>query len=190
MLHLASALSLMHNGIKHPLDKQKQLPGWDTIVHLDVKLENVFISQKRAKGHEDDEYPTIVLGDFGCAVRKSDIDEGRIEPLGQPFGTPGWDPPEFDRRPGAVKKAFGRPTDIYLLGEVLHCMCRLLLLPDKQKMGKSPCGTNYSLHLNKLVMFCLNEDPLTRPTAVDLVEKMREWKKLPEEAKVSGESGA
>ena len=177
--HLCSALSATHNGIKDPFNKTMQLKDWDTIVHMDIKPANVFWSMKRGKGLEDDEHPTIILGDFGCAVTQTEVLRGKYPKVGQPFGTDGWFPPEAHAKEGVWAGRYGRPTDIWQVGALITCMCRLSLLPDPIKIKTAkPCGEHYGPELNKLVASLLRKHPMARPAAVDVVEVMRSWSKV------------
>ena len=175
---MSSALSMTHNGIKNPLKKHMQMKPWDTIVHMDIKPGNVFVKHGRGLGLEDDEYPTIVLGDFGCAVRATDVARRKELLDGQPFGTPGFFPPEAS---GTSKHAgrWGRPTDIWQVGALLVCMCRLVDVPTLDMLvSPNPCGDMFGPELNKMVKTLLREDPAKRPMAVDVVEIMREMGRL------------
>ena len=50
---VAAALSMCHYGIKDPLKTQYKLQAWDTIVHLDLKPQNIFVTTLPASITED-----------------------------------------------------------------------------------------------------------------------------------------
>jgi serine/threonine protein kinase len=132
---------------------------------------------KRGRGMEDDEYPTVVLGDFGCAVTSAEVKNGKFATTRQPFGTEAWFPPEgLDGYAGEYAKCYGKSTDIWQLGAVIACMARLDVLPDRAALATTkPCGPAYSDALNKIVHEMLNGKIGKRPTAIDVAEKMQAW---------------
>ena len=177
--HMSSALAACHNGIRNPLKKGLQPKSWNCIAHLDIKPANVFISMKRAKGMEDDEYPTIVLGDFGCAVTADDILQGKFNKRIQPFGTELWYAPETKATTGKHAGRYGKSSDIWQLGALVSCMCRLVQIPDYNALySAQPLGPGYSAELNKVVKWCFDWDLEKRPNAVDIIERMVAMKKL------------
>lgn len=184
ILHVCRALALCHYGLPDPLKKELQPRVWSAICHLDIKLENIFVDFKRGRGMEDDEYPTLVLGDFGCSITSDDIAQNRFSRVGQPFGTKGWFPPEYYAEEGTTTyaKRYGKSTDVWQLGAVISCMARLITKPDYGKLGiAKPCGAAYSDELNRMVGFMLREDLNLRPTVVDIVGEMKKWGKIPED---------
>src|ERR1700761_7614575 len=76
MLGIANALAFLHWGITDAANGQGPVHGWDTICHLDIKPQNVFLSSSGRSGS----YARIVLGDFGCATSQSDILYGLAHP--------------------------------------------------------------------------------------------------------------
>ncbi|KAH9882450.1 hypothetical protein J1614_000686 [Plenodomus biglobosus] len=84
-LDLALAIAYLHTGYSEQKTLEqaqagkstKQVAGWNPILHRDLKPSNVFLSWKHADGTG---YPTVLVGDFGCAVSVRDIAQGsRIE---------------------------------------------------------------------------------------------------------------
>ena len=94
LAHMSAALSLCHVGIPDPTKPQYKFQKWNCICHLDIKPHNVFLSSKLAKGHENDKFPRVVLGDYGCSVTKRMIDSDKAHKDYVPGGTEGWYPPE------------------------------------------------------------------------------------------------
>ena len=172
LAQMSAALSMTHFGVRDPLKKQYKLQNWNCIAHLDIKLDNVFLSSKRAPGQEDDEWPRIVLGDFGLSVTRKDIEDGLYKKDVWPGGTQGWYPPE--NQSGDFKGRYGKPTDIWQMGGVVQAMCRLMIMPNVGKVyGGKACSDSYSFELNHTVASAMMPDPKVRPTAVDVAETVQ-----------------
>lgn len=133
------ALEFLHGG---PVDRAgRQDGGWNTICHLDIKPENIYLQDIGER------YPRVVLGDFGGAVSNSDIRTGRENLRFAPAWTPGWEAPEM-----VAKKEYGTKTDAWQLGCVAQTMCLLRTSPDLGILQSDrPCGWNYSQDLNLAV---------------------------------------
>ncbi|KAI4145628.1 MAG: hypothetical protein L6R39_003748, partial [Caloplaca ligustica] len=121
LTQLASALAYLHTGL---LDRsQPQLrppPGWQPIVHRDIKPDNVFL--KLAPAATTNQYPDIILGDFGLAT--TTLETGSKG--GRFVGTPQWQPPELPIHTTA--------SDVWSVGAIIHCLT-LGVLPLKEKPG-------------------------------------------------------
>lgn len=170
LLHdIGSALAFLHQGIRDADDEKYSIPGWNVMVHLDLKPRNIFLSWKGS----DDGYPRLVLGDFGCTVTCADVSSGRESMTEHIHGTDGWEAPDsFEDVVGEGNVAVGRPTDIWQLGAMAACLCRLLTRPDQEQMfrdSRSHCGSRYSGRLNDVVGLCLRVNRHERPRAIDLV---------------------
>jgi len=70
------------------------------VVHADIKLANIFLGYEelhgppeRTGGLQSGKYPTVKLGDFGCANLARDNDRANSNRM-TGFGTPGCYPPE------------------------------------------------------------------------------------------------
>ncbi|KAF2865516.1 kinase-like domain-containing protein [Massariosphaeria phaeospora] len=127
--------------------------GWTPIVHQDIKPGNVFLTWKC----ETSQYPALVLGDVGCAVRRSEY-------AGYRAGAPAFYPPE-----GFAKFAVER--DVYQLGLVVHCLAQLLRVPWEEGglVREDPLGgTRYSGELGKVAKACLRRRGGERPRAGEL----------------------
>ena len=171
VLHdLGCALSFLHFGIKNPRDPKARIDSnWDTIAHLDIKPDNIFLSNA-GPGR----YPRIVLGDFGLAVTFSDLQAGRKSTRKQPGGTEFWLEPEA--RPEIVGErnlAYGRASDIWAIGGVGHALCLLRLAPDTKLLFQPrvdwPCGPGYGRVLNEVVSHCIRFDRHKRAHAPEIV---------------------
>lgn len=115
---MAQALLFCHHGMD--FKTQKFNPKWNTVCHLDIKPTNVLLTRQQQRHPE---FPRVVLGDFGCSVTLEDVVAGRIPPLGQQAGTPGWYAPEFYLEPSDDKpeaKRYGKPTDIWQCGGLMQ----------------------------------------------------------------------
>ena len=147
MQGVASGLAFLHNGIKEiePGQMPEKVYGWDTICHLDIKPQNIFMHSKGGLYG----LPRIVLADFGCAVLLSNITSGEEQAMAQPCGTPEWYPPEGDMNNPMF---YGTKTDMWGLGVTIHVLCRLLPLPRLHQYSRdNVCGSAYSPDLNEAV---------------------------------------
>jgi serine/threonine protein kinase len=122
-------------------------------------------------------------------VTADDILQGKFNKRVQPFGTEGWYAPETKATTGKHAGRYGKSTDIWQLGALIVCMCRLTVVPDPNHLySAQPCGLGYSTQLQTVAKWCLNVDLEKRPSAVDIVEKMKAWKKIVVEGEESGEN--
>ncbi len=115
-LQLSEALAYIHYGYD-----RRRLCGlpppceWQTIIHGDIKPENIFLGPPTPDSHG---YPSLVLGDFGLAT----IDERPVA------GTFKWQPPEI---PMTSTKA-----DVWALGAVIHALAH----EGRPPLGPCPQG--------------------------------------------------
>jgi serine/threonine protein kinase len=89
------------------------VPGWDPICHRDIKPSNVFLTWHNQSG-DWPQYPTVLLGDFGCACTASQVWSGR----GDPSMLPGND----DMFSALEWPDFTDKSEVYSLGLVLLCL--------------------------------------------------------------------
>ncbi|KAF2492242.1 kinase-like protein [Lophium mytilinum] len=141
------------------------LPGgaapvvWNTIVHRDIKPGNVFLSTRG-----DGLYPRVVLGDFGCSVSERHIKEGIASPLVS-RQAPAFAPPEAP--------SYSTRSDVFQVGLVLHCMARLIAVPDYHLVASHQAiGTSYPESLQGVVAEMLRRDRKFRPSSQDLPGKV------------------
>jgi len=133
-----------------------------TMLHLDIKPANIFIT-------EDDR---AVLIDFGAARNVLHNDGNYL----QPMFTPGFSGPEM-RQKG---KPIGPWTDIYAIGACIFSCMKGHPPPDVARgEGLSQLSqymlqlrTNYSENLVDIVRRCMAQDPQDRPHSVYAVQKM------------------
>jgi hypothetical protein len=133
-----------------------------TMLHLDIKPANIFIT-------EDDR---AVLIDFGAARNVLHSDGKYL----QPMFTPGFSGPEMRKRGSAI----GPWTDIFAIGACIFSCMKGHPPPD----AASPDGTNrlnqylqelravYSDDLVDLVAACMSLTPNRRPHSVYALQKM------------------
>jgi serine/threonine protein kinase len=157
------------------LKRVDTVPGWNRIVHRDLKLDNIFLTW--ADRTDNCLYPKVVIGDFGCCISVNDINTGRARGYHRTSGgTPAWDPPEA---PAADEK-----SDAYQLGLILHCLARMISRPFLSCTDRAEQPLPAILRdpgLSSIVKKLLRKDPHRRPTWNDLPALMwiaySEWRK-------------
>lgn len=73
LVGIAKGLAFLHHGIRDAT-KDHTDDTWNTICHLDLKPCNIFFSSAGQEGP----HPRVVVGDFRCAITKSDIEFGMV----------------------------------------------------------------------------------------------------------------
>lgn len=171
---LAKAISYCHYG---PPDANGEYdPEWDSICHRDIILSNIFIAQYMDPQGEY-RFPVFKLGDFGCAVARSELAERGLCLNYLPPVCP-WDqPPE-----GNVASVAG---DVYQVGKIMFYLISHISshhigpeeLDDNYQVvapvtSDAPrvCLDTYSMELRKLVDSCLCQYPEARPGSKELVK--------------------
>jgi serine/threonine protein kinase len=141
------------------IGREKSRKDWDEIVHCDIKPGNIFLTMRNTSS----QYPTVVLGDFGCSVSDSSRHKFRHE---MDAWTSVFGPPEAPQYSGS--------SDIYSLALSVHCVARLRDYPssDKEKRRREPVGpqreSGYSNTIAQLLKRMLARDPEERPDAMYL----------------------
>ena len=133
-----------------------------TMLHLDIKPANIFITEN----------DRAVLIDFGAARNVLHNDGNYL----QPMFTPGFSAPEM-RQTG---KPIGPWTDIYAIGACIFSCMKGHPPPDIARgEGVSQLSqymlqlrTNYTENLVNIVRRCMAQDPQDRPHSVYAVQKM------------------
>nr|OQO23851.1 hypothetical protein B0A51_08250 [Rachicladosporium sp. CCFEE 5018] len=147
------------------------VPGWQPIVHRDVKLGNIMLGGYPLD--DDDEtlpfrlYPVPKLGDFGMAIRE-DANTPTIAEY--QTGTNGYQPP--DQQIGCPWPLTSK-TNVFGLGvTVMALMClETHRAPGawtnwrtRKSLPTTPNWNHYSVELRKLVTKCVSKKPWLRPT--------------------------
>lgn len=162
------ALLYLHSG-RMALDDQPA-PGWDAMIHLDMKPNNIFVSSR--PGANKSGWPRIVLGDFGCAVFQSDIARRNVR--GEVMGAPGWVSPECEA--GGYARA-SPASDIWQLAGICQALAKFVSRPHFGMGGGFPLGGNYSLPLNEGVVMMSRMNPHNRPSAREILTELRRRKR-------------
>ena len=139
-----------------PMTRAEKSKGWEEIVHCDIKPGNIFLTMRDATS----QYPTVVLGDFGCSV--SDSRRHKMQHKMDAF-TSCFAPPEAPQ--------YSDASDIYSLALTVHCMAvqRPAPVSDKEKLRHEPCGSlGYSGTLARLLKRALAKSVKDRPDALYL----------------------
>ena len=173
---LAYSLQYIQFGMLPGDDPTPNTPeDWPLILHQDIKNGNVFL---KSRGPRD--YPAVILGDFGLAMRHGDKDWDDETSF---RGTACWQGPELP-----IHSARG---DVYSLGLVILALCHLQpqgpiandipphkdvgkwLKSRKAREGIEQYGVGrYSERLETIVRWCLRWDKQKRIFSYELVEEL------------------
>ncbi|XP_021280806.1 wee1-like protein kinase isoform X2 [Herrania umbratica] len=122
------------------------------IAHLDVKPENIYVKNGVYK-----------LGDFGCATllnKSLPIEEGDARYMSQEILNENYD--HLDK------------VDIFSLGVTIYELIRGSPLPESGhqflREGKLPLLPGHSLQFQNLLKVMVDQDPVRRPSAKELIE--------------------
>ncbi|KAI8943851.1 hypothetical protein NX059_001823 [Plenodomus lindquistii] len=166
---VARALQYCHHG---PATRAHDLQAWDTIVHRDVSLANIFLGAKLHE-HDSSSYPIVKLGDFGCSVTMSEV------------AAKGWDISKLTLVSSGLPLSgmdvsANETGDVYYFGFVLYCLYTntvgLVPLPQSQlhlhihDVRNAQRAVPYTTAFVNLMKQCLEADAADRPTAEALVE--------------------
>ncbi|MCJ1367456.1 hypothetical protein MMC16_006589 [Acarospora aff. strigata] len=172
-LELSSALRYIHHGIKAgdpPIPKPTY--EWPRVLHRDIKPANIFLRSGLYSV-----YPTVVLGDFGCATMYGMRGWNGSARL---VGTSSWQPPEV---PEHTTRG-----DVWAVGAVIQAMCRLDHGPvkspppgvDQEIWWFSPearrprrAGSYYSGQLNGALASALTFEKEERPFSYELYRVLK-----------------
>ena len=186
ILHsLANALCFCSRGTNGP----KATVGWDSIVHGDIKQENIFLTAVDTNQHSL--YPTMKMADFGIAYTLGgSVTAVQHYQSTREYGTDGYIAPEVlnrspeaERRRRAPHELHGPHSDIFSLGMTVQ-KCLTLLKPHKTtrdaftKLVDEPTReeqllTFYSPELRALLQRCMEIDPRDRPKTYTLYRETR-----------------
>ncbi|KAL8689280.1 MAG: hypothetical protein Q9218_005012, partial [Villophora microphyllina] len=154
-------------------------PGWDPIVHGDVKPGNILLTAPDPQINEA--YPTVKLGDFGAAYTVSEsLPKLRMWKSTHYYGTPGFMAPEvqtvdqenqFHFRPVPEDLQHGSHSDVYSLGIVMEKLMSLrwYAVTDMENNGITTSPFRfYSAELERLAAACRSESVQHRPDIYDV----------------------
>ena len=115
---LAEAASFMEHG-HDPLDPTSPLrEDWQTVIHRDLKLYNIFLGLPRTPGKRG--IPELKVGDFGLAI-PHDYEENPGKMVG--FGTDAWKAPE--QTDNALKHKLSSATNVWAMGRIVLALVEL-----------------------------------------------------------------
>lgn len=133
---------------------------WLSVVHRDIKPDNVFLQSPPGGAEAAGRYPVVKLGDFGAAVGAENPEFYAREAV---RGTLGWEPPEFPN--------FGQRSDVWGIGAVVQRLCRLGMDVVDPRAG---VGRRYGEDLDECVRACLAEEKASRPYAREVALMVEE----------------
>lgn len=167
LVSIARGLAYMHFGILDAWDPRPVSSSWNTTCHLDLKLDNIFITSSDQRGG----FPRVVIGDFGCVVTMQDIISGRASSKHQDAGNQDWFAPEhLAKVVGSRRTRLGPESDIWQAGAVIQCLAQFLPEPDRGRLNSEyPVGSRYSGMLNAMVEELCHKDWRRRPSALKVV---------------------
>ncbi|KAL8731046.1 MAG: hypothetical protein Q9166_003697 [cf. Caloplaca sp. 2 TL-2023] len=179
----ANALCYCRHGTA---ESSKTIPGWDPIVHLDVKPANLLLTDP--DGSINGLYPTIKLADFGLAYTVPEKGHEKLRAWKSTFisGTEDFKAPEVkDLRPSGEgsfnpvpeSQLHGSHTDIYSLGLTMS----KIIDSSVKALARHPDAVDdryidryYSSELLRLVKACHHYPTSIRPKIHDLYQRTLE----------------
>ena len=168
---VASALAFCNHGT----NSGRRILGWDTIIHGDLKEDNIFLFTPDET--ENRLYPFVKLADLGMAITGPAAKFRKDSP-----GTRGYFPPEVYAKVNfGGRWQYPEPTDpspdsdIWTLGLIIRRMISLInkFVPEhsaRELIRRGYKRPFYSPALNRLVEACMQEAPSKRPKAHEVYE--------------------
>ncbi|KAI4609203.1 hypothetical protein J4E83_008845 [Alternaria metachromatica] len=155
----------------------KEDASWDVVYHRDIILSNVFITSSTG---DKTEYPIVKLGDFGCAMRQSEIstlDQDKYPKAEEtPRMDPAYVPPEGQYGTKAV--------DVYQIGRLTWCVVQNVVSPtclDEKAMLPENFETSedapYSRELRRILYSCTRARADLRIDSLPLLSLVRDTRK-------------
>jgi len=134
--------------------KVEEEASWDAVYHRDIILSNVFLTSST---RDKTEYPIVKLGDFGCAMRQSEVkimdEDEDPEPHEIPCIDDAYEPPEGQNATKAL--------DVYQIGQLTWCVVQNVQSPtslDEKAMLPENFETSedapYSRELRRILYAC------------------------------------
>lgn len=145
---ISTALCYLQTGQKsscaaiagEPITERKD--GWEKILHRDIKPANIFLTTR----HQEGQYPTAVLGDFGASVMSSDQRGSMMTAFTRPFA-----PPEEPR--------FTDASDVFSLALSVYCLAVRRGEPASRSVAKANPAPGYAEQLKYVMSQCLRTRP-------------------------------
>lgn len=129
--------------------------GWTSIYHRDLKPSNIFMTGFDPLGVDGNYYPTILIGDFGCALSDTDKPSSMNN---TPVGDVDFSPPETPQ--------YSEVTDVFSLALVVVCLGWMKHAPPKDY---DPLANNWaSAGMYTVLSRCLQHKKRDRPTPAEL----------------------
>ena len=134
---------------------------WNPVIHRDLKPSNIFMTWHDPLRIDTCPYPTMLIGDFGCAVTGDDIRNGRGMSNNLPVNDATFAPPEFP--------SFSEQGDVFSIGLIIVCIAyRSQVPPDGDPLQGNGASEAMAIVLRKCMMRREKDrpSPHTLPTLV------------------------
>ncbi|KAI9729361.1 MAG: hypothetical protein M1834_006884 [Cirrosporium novae-zelandiae] len=165
---IANALCFMRYGQN---TRKKTKEGWEQILHLDLKMENIFLF---SPGETNTFYPTVKVADFGQAYtlpQGKELNAVLNYKSSWIGGTPEWRAPER-----VNEQAPGSYSDVWALGKLMIELMRPAQKYLEEQLPFEPLGGEhlpYSTKLLDLAFDAFHDDPMQRPDIFGLFQAVR-----------------
>lgn len=101
---------------------ESHVRGWIAIRHRDLKPANILMTWSSPLVDDtSSRYPTVVLCDFGCSIKSTDISLNSLAAQILARANVAFEPPE---------SPYGKRGDIYALGLILLCVAQMQKCPN------------------------------------------------------------
>ena len=161
--NIGKALAFLHFGLGGPTTTRIH-PQFSYIVHGDMKPANIFLRSQAGT------YPVAVLGDFGGAVTRQELDHqfARTSERRGHVLTPGFMAPE-------AENAFGPKADVWGLALTLLEMCGVEIteaIRQRDEIALCIGRTSYSGHIKHIITAASRKNHEDRWDSKNLVENL------------------
>lgn len=130
---------------------------WNPIIHRDIKPSNLFLTWRDPLGVNASPYPTVVLGDFGCAVFGNEIRSATVSVDTIPGNDRAFAPPE--------SPTYSEQSDVYSLALVVICVAWRRQEPPRDNFFRNNWA---SKGMARVLYHCLRTSGSNRPTPLTL----------------------